>query len=329
MPKRLIDLGLPGASLATPKIIDTKGRQEQYVALSYCWGPNGHISTTTENIKCMKKSIPIELLPQTIKDAFLVARKVDVRYIWIDALCIIQDDDEEWDIEAKRMGVIYANSYFTIAATCAEQSGDGFLRPRTLNRVSIPFRLNSASEIDSNIYFRNQPDFLQDHQACVLESPLLKRAWVLQETLLSRRMVHFSSKQVYWECRCAFYAEDGMTEDADCRERAHEFLNMISILKGGIHSEQLAEMFFRIWGSILLRYSNLSITRPSDKLPALSGLASLAEPVLGYRYLYGIWNFNLPYGLFWHPVNRPMVQATEWRAPSWSWAALEGAITLE
>ncbi|KAH8691092.1 heterokaryon incompatibility protein-domain-containing protein [Phaeosphaeriaceae sp. PMI808] len=329
MPKRLIDLGLPGVTLVTPKIIDTKGRQEQYVALSYCWGPSGHLSTKKENIKDMKKSIPIESLPRTIKDAFLVARNMDVRYIWIDALCIIQDDNEEWDIEAKRMGAIYANSYFTIAATCAEQSGDGFLRPRTLNRVSIPLRLNSASEIDSNIYFRNQSDFLHDHQACVLESPLLKRAWVLQETLLSRRTVHFSSKQIYWECRCAFYAEDGMIEDADCREHAHEFLNMISILKGGIHSEQLAEMFFRIWGNILLRYSNLSITRPSDKLLALSGLASLAELVLGYRYLYGIWNFNLPYGLFWHPVNLPMVQATEWRAPSWSWAALEGAITLE
>jgi hypothetical protein len=120
-----------------------------------------------------------------------------------------------------------------------------------------------------------------------------------------------------------------MTEDADCREHAHEFLNMISILKGGIHSEQLAEMFFRLWGSILLRYSNLSITRPSDKLPALSELASLAERVLGYRYLYGIWNFNLPYGLFWHPVHRPMVHTTEWRASSWSWAALEGAVTFE
>lgn len=329
MPKRLVDLGFPSNSLVAPKVINTRGRQEQYVALSYCWGPKGHFSTKKENITDMEKSIPMELLPQTIKDAFLVARNVDVRYVWIDALCIIQDDAEEWSIEAKRMGAIYANSYFTIAATCAEQSDDGFLRPRNLERVSIPFRLNSASEIDGNIYFRNQSDLLRDHQSYILESPLLKRAWVLQETLLSRRTVHFSSKQIYWECRCAFYAEDGMTEDADCRQHAHEFLNTISMLRGRIHSEQLAEMFFRSWGSILSWYSNLSMTRPSDKLPALSGLASLAESALRCRYLYGIWNVNLPYGLFWHPVNRPMIQATEWRAPSWSWAALEGVIMFE
>jgi hypothetical protein len=329
MPKRLIDLGIPDASPVTLRIIDTKGRQEQYVALSYCWGPNKHLCTKKENIRDMEKSIPVELLPQTIKDAFLVARSVGVRYIWIDALCIIQDDNEEWDIEAKRMGAIYANSYFTIAATCAEQSEDGFLRPRMLKKVAISLRVDSASKVDGNIYFRNRSDFLHDHKAYVLESPLLRRAWVLQETLLSRRTVHFTSKQIYWECRCAFFAEDGMTEDADCREHAHEFLNMISILKGEFHSEQLAEMFLQLWGSILLRYSNLSITRPSDKLPALSGLATLAERVLGHRYLYGIWNFNLPYGLFWQPVHRPMVQAIEWRAPSWSWAALDGAVMFD
>jgi Heterokaryon incompatibility protein (HET) len=277
----------------------------------------------------MEKSVPVKLLPQTIKDAFLIARKLDARYIWIDALCIIQDDKEDWDIEARRMGAIYANSYFTIAATAAEHSGEGFLRSRTLNRVSISFRRSSASEIDGNMYFRNPSDFIRDQEDYVLGSPLLKRAWVLQETLLSRRTVHFSSKQIYWECRSTFGAEDGMINDADCRERAHEFLNMLEAFKGGIYSEELAMMFFRIWAKILSRYSSLSITRPSDKLPALSGLASLAEPVLGYRYLYGIWNFNLSYGLFWHPVSRPMSRAEEWRAPSWSWAAWESAIIFE
>jgi len=329
MPKRLIDLGSPDVSLVTPKLINTRGRQEQYVALSYCWGETEQLRTETGNIRDMENSIPVDALPQTIQDAFLVARNADVRYIWIDALCIIQDDAEEKSVEIKRMGAIYANSYFTIAATCAKNSGDGFLRPRAINRVSIPLRHKSASETNGEVYFRNLPDFLHDHQEHVLESPLLKRAWVLQETLLSRRTIHFSSKQIYWECRSEFYAEDGMTAGADCREHAHEFLNALSVLKGGIHSKELAEMFFRTWAKILMRYSNLSITRSSDKLPALSGLASLAERVLGYRYLYGIWEFNLPYGLFWHPVDRPMVRATDWRAPSWSWAAWEGAIIAE
>lgn len=329
MPKRLIDLGAPNAPPATPKVMHTRGRQEQYVALSYCWGPTQLLSTKIDNLGEMEKSIPVEILPQTIRDAFLVARKLDIRYIWIDALCIIQDSEEDWHSEARRMGAIYANSYFTIAATAAKHSGEGFLWSRTLDRVSIPFRRNAISKIEGAMCFRQPSDFLRDHQEYVLSSPLLKRAWVLQETLLSRRTVHFSSKQIYWECRTTFGAEDGVTDDAECREHAHEFLNMLSALKGGTRSEHHAMMFFSIWAKILSRYSTLSISRPSDKLPALSGLASLAERILGYQYFYGIWNFNLPYGLFWQPVGRPIPRAEEWRAPSWSWAAWEGEIMFE
>jgi Heterokaryon incompatibility protein (HET) len=89
MPRRLIDLGAPNAPPATPKVIHTRERQEQYVALSYCWGPTQLLSTKIDNLGEMEKSIPVEILPQTIRDAFLVARKLDIRYIWIDAYCII------------------------------------------------------------------------------------------------------------------------------------------------------------------------------------------------------------------------------------------------
>ncbi|KIN05444.1 hypothetical protein OIDMADRAFT_67647, partial [Oidiodendron maius Zn] len=329
MPKRLIDLGALNASQTKPKIIHTRGRQEQYVALSYCWGLTQHFCTTNENFSEMQKSIPIEILPQTIRDAFLVAQKLDIRYIWIDALCIIQDNEDDWHSEARRMGAIYANSYFTIAATAAKDSGEGFLWPRALNRVSMPFRRYATSESEGTVCFRQRSDFLRDHQEYVLNSPLQKRAWVLQETLLSRRTVHFSSKQIYWECRSTFGVEDNMTNDVDCREHAHEFLNMLSALQGGICSENHAMIFFRIWAKILSRYSTLSISRPSDKLPALSGLALLVERIIGCRYLYCIWNFNLPYNLFWQPVNRPIPRVNEWRAPSWSWAAWNGEIMFE
>lgn len=101
MPKRLIDLGASDASSTKPKIIHTRGHQEQYVALSYCWGSVQHFRTTNENFSEMQKSIPVEILPQTIRDAFFVAQKLDIRYIWIDALCIIQDNDDDWNSEAR------------------------------------------------------------------------------------------------------------------------------------------------------------------------------------------------------------------------------------
>jgi hypothetical protein len=127
MPKRLIDLGARNAPPATPKVIYTRGRQEQYVALGYCWGPTQLLSTQIDNLGEMEKSIPVEILLQTIRDAFLVARKLDIQYIWIDALCIIQDSNEDWHSKARRIGAIYTNSYFTIAATASKHSGEGFL----------------------------------------------------------------------------------------------------------------------------------------------------------------------------------------------------------
>jgi hypothetical protein len=329
MPKRLIDLGALDASSTKPKIIHTRGRQEQYVALSYCWGSVQHFRTTNENFSEMQKSIPVEILPQTIRDAFFVAQKLDIRYIWVDALCIIQDNADDWQSEAKRMGAIYANSYFTIAATAAKDSGEAFLSPRTLSRVSVPFRRSATSESEGTVYFRQLSDSLRDHQEYVLDSPLQKRAWVLQEMLLSRRIVHFSSKQIYWECRGTFGSEDDTTSDVDYTEHARKFLNVLSALQVGVSLEHHAMIFFPMWAEILSRYSTLSISRPSDKLPALSGLASLVERIIGCRYLYGIWNFNLPYGLFWQPVSRPIHRADEWRAPSWSWAAWEGEIMFE
>jgi hypothetical protein len=127
MPKRHIDLGALNALPAAPKVIYTRGRQEQYVALSYCWGPTQLLSTKTDNLGEMEKSIPVEILPQTIRDAFLVAWKLDIRYIRIDALCIIQDSEEDLHSEARRMGAIYANSYFIIAAMAAKHSREDFL----------------------------------------------------------------------------------------------------------------------------------------------------------------------------------------------------------
>ena len=328
MPKRLIDLGT-SRTQPGPKLIYPRGRQEQYLTLSYCWGDAKPYKTTAQNIARMEKFIPTQTLPQTIRDAFQVAHELNVQYIWIDALCIIQDNKEEWDEESKRMGAIYVNSFATIAATCAENSGQGFLRSRTIERVEVPFRMHTKAEPEEAIYFRRPSDLIDDHVIFVRGSPLQKRAWVLQEMLLSRRIIHFSSKQIYWECRTTFGAEDGITEGADSREHTHEFLDALSSLQDGMVSDMHGMIFFAAWARVVQRYSTLSMSKQSDKLPALSGLASLAEPILGHSYLYGIWNFNLPYGLFWHPLHRPAQRPHEWRAPSWSWAAQEGEILFE
>jgi hypothetical protein len=126
MPKRLINLGAPNAPPATPKVIHTRGCQGQYVALSYYWGLHSFLAPKSTTLEKWRSPFLLKYF-QTIRDAFLVAWKLDIQYIWIDVLCIIQDSKEDWHSEARRMGAIYANSYFTIAATAAKHSQEGFL----------------------------------------------------------------------------------------------------------------------------------------------------------------------------------------------------------
>jgi len=330
-PRRLIDLGQPDSlssnTVAAPKIVSTKGRREEYVALSYCWGRQSYLRTLTTNIRQMETVIPVDQLPKTINDAFAIAWKLGVRYIWVDALCIIQDDPTDWEAEAKRMGAIYANAYFTVAATSASQAGQGFLNVREPKRAAVPFRSGPNQQSSGEVYFRQPGDFLSDYHTCILESPLRKRAWVLQEALLSRRTVHFTDKQIYMECRCFMFAEDGNVENAYDRSfKAHSFLDGLTMVTHTRGLETYAEIFFDTWQEIVQRYTTLSITRSSDRLPALSGLALPVERNISCQYLYGIWNFNIAYRLLWHPAEPPMVPAEEWRAPSWSWAACDGSI---
>ncbi|KAH7348911.1 hypothetical protein BKA65DRAFT_477297 [Rhexocercosporidium sp. MPI-PUGE-AT-0058] len=240
MPKRLIDLGASDASSSKPKIIHTRGRQEHE----------------------LQKSIPVEKLPQTIRDAFLVAQKLDTR-------------------EAKRMGAIYANSYFTIAATAAKDSGESFLWARTLSRVPVPFRRSASSESEGTVYFRQFSDSLRDHQEYVLDSPLQKRAWVLQEMLLPRRIVHFSSKQIYWECRGTFGSEDDTTSDVDYTEHARKFLNGLSALQ--VEGSQLRGAL-KLEGQIGPCYVSLDL-QPQPKVYG-SDRKLKDIPITPYEYIF-------------------------------------------
>jgi len=166
-------------------------------------GPTQLLSTKIDNLGEMEKSIPVEILPQTIRDAFLVARKLDIRYIWIDVLCIIQDSKEDWHSEARRMGAIYANSYFTIAATAAKHSREGFLWSRTLNRVSIPFRRNATFKIEGAMCFRQPSDFLRDHQEYALGGCISSAANQLAYSSLSAGFRSFWWRLLRWPARCA------------------------------------------------------------------------------------------------------------------------------
>lgn len=197
MPTRLIEVS------KDIRLVETMAMEPpRYVALSHCWGQlqeHEKFCTYKRNIAQRKAGIELDALPRTFRDAIVVARGLSIDYIWIDSLCIIQDDDDDWRNEASKMGEVFSAAYCTIGASSAKSSVEGFLADRNPRSV-----VQVPSDTPRGIYACIDID---DFHGDVELSPLNSRGWVLQERALSRRTIFFTSTQVYWECGTGIHCE--------------------------------------------------------------------------------------------------------------------------
>ena len=195
LPTRLLDVGDEYSSSVRLTCIDREHTTSgKYLALSHRWGSpttNTLFRTLKSNLATFKKAIEVADLPKTFQHAVKISRKIDIRYLWIDSLCIVQDDPKDWDHESRLMEQVFSSAYATIAATCASGTNDGFLKVRP-ERLSV-----KMAKGDSSYFVCEAMDsFHKD----VDQADLNKRGWVLQERALSRRTIHFTETQCYWEC---------------------------------------------------------------------------------------------------------------------------------
>lgn len=202
LPARVLDLRPPkGTSSNSPQL--TEEFCGPYIALSHCWGKTRHIITEKNNIESHKKGIPVQHLPKTLQDAIVLTKGIGLRYLWIDSLCIIQDDINDWKNEAAKMADVYRNAYCTIAAAGSKDDEEGIFIKRSEQDVCV-LRYNAANTYIAATY-------AEDDVAAMLElhkSPLSNRAWTLQERLLSQRTIHFTTSRVIWECQSKLETED-------------------------------------------------------------------------------------------------------------------------
>jgi hypothetical protein len=323
LPKRLIDLTHHNSvvivdcrnwAAGNKYLLDELGR---YCTLSYRWGDIPHDYVLKESFDMLLEMSP-EPMPQVFKDAFSVARGIGVRFIWIDALCIVQPvagNDEDWLEEGYRMGTIYANSLCTIAATCAVDAHQGFLAVAESGFSGAGYRTDAAP---ANLDPPNSSQFF----SIVSQSPLNERGWVMQERALSRRVIHFTEQGIFWECCMQKSSDrhgdfDAGNDHGACRHK--ESLLNVS------RARQTRHLCPVEWFHFIKQYSWAKFTNPHDRLIALSSVARAVEPIIRSDYLAGIWRNDLIRGLQWHcfdPETRPRIA----NVPTWSWASVSGGI---
>lgn len=324
LPTRCIDIVQKHVCLR-----DTSGIRGSYVALSHRWDESTEKSkTTTSNLGSRTNGRDLDSLPQIFKDAICITKSLGIRYLWIDALCIIQsgDDGADWLKEAAQMACYYQQTILTICAP-SSTSSRGMLAPR-LERpfqslLRLPYRNSNIQEGCFYLYrptHRSSQLYLND----VRESELLSRGWIFQEWFLSRRIIYYTPQELFFECQ----AETPRSERQQMMNvtHAHDLALRMQFRTSG----------FDHWYRLIESYSKTNLTRPEkDHIVALFGIAqefrevikanTKAPKMVSLEYVSGLWLEDLHYGLLWQTTDQEQ-KVCNCGAPSWSWASQLGEV---
>lgn len=193
LPRRILDV-----RNRQVRLHETDGSQQDlYATLSHCWGGQEPLKTTSRTLSTHLQAIPWDSISKTFQEAIVVTRRLSIPFLWIDCLCIIQDDYHDWQRESADMANIYRNSLLTIAASRSTGPTHGLFS--VANPEYVCQNLYDNANDTQHVYCRK----MLPHST---NEPLQLRGWALQERLLSRRILHFTEHELIWEC----------LEDQDC-----------------------------------------------------------------------------------------------------------------
>lgn len=321
-PTRLLYIGLEGDTEWELHLPSERGfTPPKYITLSYRWGSNQKFQLTDRKLKKGFRG-RIQDLPTTFKHAIHVARQLSVQYLWIDRLCIVQDSQVDWEYESRTMRDVYTNSLCTIAASASHDPNGGLFRsrdPEDLRPILVVAKFDMTGK---KYYYMTEEDYY-DHG--VTNNPLQKRGWVFQERLLAQRTVHFTEKQVFWECaeetKCEARRRKGYWDTLRFYGRGWKDLELNKSTQ-----EPGCSKAYDLWDALVQSYTKRDLTRESDRLVAFSGVAQLFQGLIDDKYLAGMWRSRLEEQLCWVVYEPARRSKSEYFAPSWSWASVPGPI---
>lgn len=344
MPWRLLHIGQENGT--APRLIDTNGKHFQFCALSYCWGRESFIKTTKGNLGLHERAIDLASLPILLRQSVDVARQLAFKYIWIDALCIIQDDDTDWEREASRMDSIYSHAELTISPLASSSVNDSLIRPRIM-RMTRPLALDLMWQPKR---FRKRgrrfvifaPDF--DYKAGYEQGPVHSRGWTLQEQLLSSRILWFAQGMLHYQCLYRYHKEDdpkrlnkGTSPETGrflslfkTKRTIKDVLDKADALSSVWHTPQGS---FELWQRQLEEFTRRHLTMSSDRLPAFYAVSRKMAAVEKKSFTAGIWEGEqLLESLCWRAqtpyVREQSSSSTHGSFPSWSWISVPGEISF-
>lgn len=357
LPTRLIDVTGCQARLVLGSDVATNHPAPTYAALSYCWGTEmdskDQLKTTRASMGDRMSGINDVEMTAVLRDAIRATRALDLPYLWVDALCILQDDKADWDTECAVMDHVFSNAYVTLCALASDSCHDGFLeRQMPSESMQVPFesKLNLGISGAFNVRYMI-PDRVPFPTPLPLRYDLNvgrwdTRGWVYQEKAMSTRMLLFGASDVHFTC-LSFHESRSRRYRRNKRPYMMNFRNLEKPGTGG--NDKWSDPY-ALWAEMIRDFTRVSLpvcsdrlTIATDALPALSGLASSVQPFIpDDQYVAGLWKKDLYQSLAWgieHSLKCYSVPSHEqvacgvgfeaWMqkvtiqdpyiAPSWSW----------
>ncbi|KAF2730208.1 HET-domain-containing protein [Polyplosphaeria fusca] len=319
LPRRLVDLGIFGGSL--PRLVDSSNRGHacKYATLSYCWGPQTEakqqLKLTHETRERFYHEIPLQTMTPVLHDTVAVCRALGIRYIWIDALCILQGDKTDWEEQSSHMHMIFQHSYVTICTPASSSCMQGFLH-RTSENCRPSIRIPYVDEISNEVFgvytlrptlgtgqnrlSRHHPfvfPMLTAEQRDMSISTWASRGWVFQERFLSSTKIVFGATMLHIRQDGVVMSENGELTSPEPHLGTVEELSKLQTMDSLSTQGRYMPDY---WYDIIEQYSSTRWTERLDLLPALSGIAALFQQAMQDQYLVGLWQKDLYCGLLWH-----------------------------
>ncbi|KAF7928356.1 hypothetical protein BELL_0020g00380 [Botrytis elliptica] len=335
LPTRLIYLG-DGTTGQCPQIVETRDLLEnrsemakqrlQYACLSYCWGSDLPLTTTSSTLSRYKSELPEHKMPQIFQDAIAVSRGLGMQYLWIDALCILQDVLEDWEREALMMSDVFYHSFITIGAATARSCHDSIFSPREDLSCTLSFRSSLSKEVIGSYCIHLSKMSLERPSEIDLSNSIwTSRGWVWQEQIMAQRLLVFGKNMVHLKCHGCIYSENGTVDDV---------FGSYVLRASRFQTSYISPDDWNMW---MMDFSGRQFTFPRDKLASVSGLALAFERAMATQgqpseYLAGHWrNEYFDGSLQWaimpenkvpfHNMIKDLHDPEKYCAPSWSWVS--------